>query len=376
MGRDTGFPLLDRVDRYIVRIFVSSYLVAFLFFFGAFVVIDLFSNIDDFIDTGRAHNLEGSDIFRRVCGYYLYGSPAVFLQVAPFVTVIGVIVTVARLQQANELIPILMSGRSVYRTLRPIFVCGGVLTILMILMQELVAPHVAARRISIGEFLKDGHQHVAVESSLVDEQGNLWRGIKYDVKRDKIIEATVERREEGRVLLARKVRDLVYDHSSNPPGWRATGPGFHWLEIGYEAGAEKRQETEARFIVSSLEPRQIDAYMMEAFDLSFRDLGFLVATTPMERHRPRYIVLLHYHITFPLTNVLLILLALPFVVRYEKKGLMVGLALAFVSCALYFGSDFALRSLGENHLHPVLAAWFTPIFFGALGISLFDGIRT
>ena len=63
----------------------------------------------------------------------------------------------------------------------------------------------------------------------------------------------------------------------------------------------------------------------------------------------------------------LVLLALPFVIRYERKGLLLGLAFAFMSCGLYFGFDFALRGLGENHLHPVLAAWFTPIFFGALG---------
>ena len=107
---ESSYPMVDRIDRYIIRVFTSSYLVAFLFFFGAFVVIDLFANIDDFIETAQDMGVESSELFRRVCGYYLYGSPAVFLQVAPFVTVIGVIVTVARLQQSNEMIPILMSG--------------------------------------------------------------------------------------------------------------------------------------------------------------------------------------------------------------------------------------------------------------------------
>ncbi len=360
-------PFLDRVDRYIARIFCSSYLVAFLFFFGAFVVIDLFSRADDFIETAGALGIPGGKMVSMVAALYLYSSPSVFLQVAPFVTVIGVIVTVARILQANELIPILMSGRSVFRTLRSVFLMGGILTLIMILIQELVSPYVGSRRISLAEYLSDGERVFDLDIFIQDQQGRIWSKVKFDPATEIVHEASLSLREgeQGEVFAHGVAQFLRYDQAAKV--WRAKEP-FDWT-VENDKVVTVEQLTE---IESSIDPAQIGALLKEAFDLSFQELGHLSALT----EEPRYQVLLHYHVTFPLTNVLLILLALPFVIRYEKRSMLLGLAAAFFVCGVYFGIDMAMRSLGENYLHPVLAAWFTPIFFGALGISLFDGIRT
>ena len=141
--------------------------------------------------------------------------------------------------------------------------------------------------------------------------------------------------------------------------------------LEYDDATGQRERTLDGF-ESSVTPRQITAGAKEPFDLSFAELGALFGRTKQARFQ----VLLHYHITFPITNLLLLLLALPFVVRYDRQRVMHGLAIAFLLCIAYFGVDSALRSLGEQRLHPVLAAWFTPLFFGALGISLFDGMKS
>ena len=371
---DRALPFFDRLDRYLIRLFWSSYGVAFVFFFGAFMVVDLFSKADSFLDTGQVLGLESHELLGDVARYYLYGAPAVFLQVAPFVTVIGCIVTLTRLMQNNELVPVLMSGRSVFRMLRPIFGCALILTVAMILVQELVSPRAGNRRLALGSFLEDGRSWVDLSHVMMDRQGNQWLSVRFDLEQRTILRAQVVRRsQEDDEFAIAEVENLEYDRRQNPSGWRSREP-FVWK---VNRGDSTQMEAEsAEFIVSSLDPEQVGANLKDAFDLSFRDLGLLIATTANERNKPRYLVLLHYHITFPLTNILLILLVLPFVVRYERGRLLLGLAAAFLLCGVYFGVDFALRSLGEERLHPVLAAWFTPIFFGSLGISLFDGIRS
>jgi lipopolysaccharide export LptBFGC system permease protein LptF len=125
-------------------------------------------------------------------------------------------------------------------------------------------------------------------------------------------------------------------------------------------------------LLSSLSLRQMVAQEKEPFDLSFAELGQLFASSK----QPRFQVLMHYHVTFPAANLLLLLLAVPFVLRYDRQRVMSGLAVAFFLCVAYFAVDAALRGMGEKTLHPVLAAWFAPLFFGALGITLFDGVRT
>ena len=122
-----GLSQFDRVDRYVLRYFWSSLVVAFLFFFGFFMVIDLFANAEDFIDTARKQAIPARTMVAWVAGYYLFKAPSVFLQVAPFVTVIGALVAVARMNRNNELIPVLMAGRSIFRMLRPLYLAAGVL---------------------------------------------------------------------------------------------------------------------------------------------------------------------------------------------------------------------------------------------------------
>jgi lipopolysaccharide export LptBFGC system permease protein LptF len=357
---------MDRTDRYIGRLFWSSYGIAFLFFFGAFVVMDLFGHADRFLDTAREEQIPGGRMLALVATYYLYASPSVFLQVAPFVTVIGVTVTMARLMQSNELIPILMSGRSVFRMLRPIFLYGGLLTVVMILIQELVAPTVGTKRIALYTYLNHGRRSFSFDMPIKDHQGNLWRRLRFDIHGDRILSASISRWDGERHAHAPEIPPCTYD--SVRQGWVPEHP-ITWTV--YQDGLEA-QSHQVDFIPSTMDPRQIGALVKDAFDLSFRELGYLYSLTDASR----YEVLLHYHITFPLTNILLILLALPFIIRYERGGMLLGLATAFIFCGMYFGVDLVMRSLGENRIHPILAAWFTPIFFGALGISLFDGIRT
>jgi lipopolysaccharide export LptBFGC system permease protein LptF len=299
-----------------------------------------------------------------VSGYYLFKSPSVFLQVAPFVTVIGGILAVARMNRFNEVVPVLMSGRSVFRMLRPVFVGAAGLTLLMLAVQELLAPAASDRRLAYYSFLRRGETSTEIRAQLTDAERHHWAGMRFDALSGVLERASVRRMEGSRVERI-ELEKARYDPARS--GW--TMEGGVRIETDDESGHRERVVDVFR---SSLTPRLLTAQEKEPFDLSFAELGFLFGFT----RQARFQVLLHYHLTFPLTNLLLLLLTIPFVLRYERQRVMQGLAAAFFLCVAYFGVDAALRTLGEHRLHPVLAAWFSPLFFGALGISLFDSVRT
>lgn len=362
-----GVQRFDRIDRYVLRYFATSLAVVFLFFFGFFMVIDLFTNAEDFIDTARRHAIPARTMALRVAGYYLSKSPSVFLQVAPFVTVIGALVAVARMNRSNELIPVLMSGRSIFRMLRPLFVAACGLAALMLLVQEFVAPAASDKRLAQYSYLRDGRFSVRV-GDLSDDQGNQWTRPEIDPLSGTLVRATVRRitLQDGSTRIDRvELADATFDSARG--GWtQAGGVRSVWND------ATGHHATNLDLFPSSLSPRQILAQQKEPFDLSFAELGRLFAAS----HQPRFEVLMHYHVTFPLANLLLLLLAIPFVLRYDRQRVMQGLAVAFFLCVAYFAVDAALRGMGEKTLHPILAAWFAPLLFGALGITLFDGVRT
>jgi len=109
-------------------------------------------------------------------------------------------------------------------------------------------------------------------------------------------------------------------------------------------------------------------------DLSYAE------TREMTRRDPdnvAYQTLLHYHVTFPFANIVLVLVGVPLLMRYERKRAAAGLAAGSLLCISFFATDLVFRNLGlQAALDPRMAAWIPILFFGSLGIVLFDAMRT
>ena len=58
-----SLPIGGRLDRYVLTHFVQSYLTAMLLMTGLFMVIDMASNLDDYLETWE----DGTSLFRRRC---------------------------------------------------------------------------------------------------------------------------------------------------------------------------------------------------------------------------------------------------------------------------------------------------------------------
>jgi lipopolysaccharide export system permease protein len=109
-------------------------------------------------------------------------------------------------------------------------------------------------------------------------------------------------------------------------------------------------------------------------DLSYAE------TREMTRRDPdnvAYQTLLNHHLTFPLANLVLVLVGVPLLMRYERKRASAGLLAGSLLCISFFATDLVFRNLGlQAALDPRMAAWMPILFFGSLGIVLFDAMRT
>jgi lipopolysaccharide export system permease protein len=108
--------------------------------------------------------------------------------------------------------------------------------------------------------------------------------------------------------------------------------------------------------------------------LSYSDLRELAVTRP---NQVDVRLAFHRHLTWPLANLLLLLLVLPMAVHYERGGRVSRVLYAIGLCGGYMLLDLTCQSLGQRNLfHPVVMAWTPPIFFGSLGLVLFGSMRT
>ena len=118
---------MSALDRYVGRIVLGAFGAALVFFVFLTVVVDLLNNVAKYADRAIEQGLGGFDLAMYLGLYYVKKLPVLFTMVTPFATVIACMFAVARLQHANEVVPMLFVGRSVQRILRPTLWLGRVL---------------------------------------------------------------------------------------------------------------------------------------------------------------------------------------------------------------------------------------------------------
>ncbi|QDU66900.1 LptF/LptG family permease [Engelhardtia mirabilis] len=371
--------LFGILDRYVAKLFLSAYLVALMMIVGLYLVVDLASNLDDYL---RPNDQGTSPGILAVARYYTLHVPFLYLSVAPFVTLMAALFTVAKLQKAREVIAALSAGMSVRRLLLPLFVSAALIAVFMAGLREVATESIGFERDALRYSLDKHLAEVEIETMRVkDVQGEMIQlgsfrpGIGVDPRG---VEPSV-----FHDLDAIRFIDGNWFHFVAERGrWIGDHRVGHWeLEGGYQerVSDEDRIRTPLVQLDGQLEfsPRDVWSAWKgrgNALELSLREARSLSRRDP---DNVQYQTLMNYLVTFPLANLVLLLVGLPFLMQFERGRGTEGLVAGFLLCVVYFAADFVTLNLGlQGHLDPLLASALPPLFFGSLGLVLFGSIRT
>src|SRR3954453_4164151 len=131
--------MLGLFDRQMIYGYVKSYVVCLVSLMGLFIVVDLFTNLDDF-----THQHRGLDeAMRHIWLYYANMTPRIFDRLCEAIVLLAAMFTVAMMQRNNELLPLLAAGISTHRIVTPILLCAALMLTLTTLNQEFLLPRIA-----------------------------------------------------------------------------------------------------------------------------------------------------------------------------------------------------------------------------------------
>lgn len=359
---------MSLLDRYVGRIVLGAFAAAMLFFLFLGVVMHLLGNLSRFIDRAGNHGVGGLDLAVVLGGYYTKMLPVLFVTITPFVTVIAGMFAVGRLLSANEVVPMLFVGRSSQRVLRPLLLCGACAGAAMAACWQWIVPHVGPAIAEAEAFLNDGTDR---QKCLVDESGDRF------VRRLFVPEYfPARRRMHDVVMLAEGVLDVdtalvvakVGTWDEHRRDWRLEGGT---TRVGRE---ELPREWLER---PDLTPDVLLQRSRQNLEPELLSYGQLLETIELRPNSPKLRHALHRHITYPLACLVLLLLALPLAVWFERGSRVGRLLVAIGLCGAYLLFDLTCQSLGQRGLwHPVVAAWSPTIVFGSLGVVLYGSVRT
>jgi LPS export ABC transporter permease LptG len=364
-GRDSTHIL----DRYLLRELLVFMGIGLAVAATLFVVIDLLQTLDRYI------RIKPPLIY--VLEHFVYRVPAALHDGLPVVMLVATIFLFLALTRAHELTAMKAAGMSLYRVAAPVLVLAAGVAVAAGLFQELLLPRLNE--------LGDEVDRVKIRGQLprhLQSRERLWlRTADSRFYRVELLHpgtsdlygVTVLEVDQGSFRLQSRL-DARRAHWT-PEGWELTdgafrefGPGGEVQTIPFAVTAiDLREEiedfTKIHKPIGAMSYRELRDYITR-----LEATGFQVK---------KYLVELYSKIAFPLVNLIMVLVAIPFSLQSPRGGRLFGVALAIAIMAGYLVVHYvALAFARADLLPPLLAAWTANIIFLGLGASLFLRART
>jgi lipopolysaccharide export system permease protein len=369
---------LRTTDVYVSRTYFAAYAVSFVSFVGLFVIIEAFAKLDRFVE-------HGGSLLVTLIRYDLAMIPTVWTNyMGPILTSAAGLVTVTLLNRHNELVPLKASGVSVYRALLPLFFFAAVFLVLTLFLQERVLP---GFREPIRLALAISHARPLQPKPNYDaENGYVIKVREYSTTRrvGRDIEVS-QSHPSGRAKMRIDSNQIEWvgerpDDDEHGSWYLHHGSIQRWDEHGnlvLNEGSSNFERlktvfTKMRF-ETTMRPIDLETSDLDISYLSWRELKTQFQRQPYLRHLA---VKLHLHFAAPLAHVVLLLLALPLMLRFQNRSVFVALAVSFaIGAAFYLVSSISMSiATDSNYFSPILAAWLPVMLFGAVGITLCDNV--
>lgn len=120
------------LDRYVLKSVLNVFLTCLFTFIFLYVIIDLFSHLDEILKQKT-----GLYILAR---YYLSYLPIIFIQVSPISCLLATLYTLGRLNHDNELIAMRACGLSVFQIIKTLVILGLIISILSFWVNDKFVP--------------------------------------------------------------------------------------------------------------------------------------------------------------------------------------------------------------------------------------------
>ncbi len=148
--------MLKKIDLYIIKKFLGTYIFAIVLILAITVMFDINEKLDSFLK---------APLYATIFDYFLNFLPYFANQFSPLFTFIAVIFFTSKLADNSEIIAMLASGMSFRRLLRPYMISASVIAIFTYLLSAYIIPPANVERIE--------YTNTYVKNKRVDHGSNI-----------------------------------------------------------------------------------------------------------------------------------------------------------------------------------------------------------
>ncbi len=210
---------MTRIDRYILFLYFRVLVVCFCSIAGMLIVVDVFTNIEEFVQSGRANG----NLAVVLADYYWPKLLAMFEFISGMLALLATLFVITWLYRTNELTALLAAGITKRRVIQPMMFASIAVIVLALLIRELAIPKLQSKLERLPQDL-GGERPVAVRPVYDSELGIRFGGRNLLLSRREIIEPLIRvQRPPLAPALGKQIQASLAVHvtasSDHPPGY-------------------------------------------------------------------------------------------------------------------------------------------------------------
>lgn len=359
--------MIKQIDKYIIFQFVKNFLFALLCFILIFILVDLFENLDKFID----NNLP----FTEVLNYYLHFIPEIIKLITPIAVLLATLFTAGTMLNYNETVAVKNAGISLLRYMLPFLVMGIFITAFSLYFNNWIVPEANKIKLSI-------------ERNSLKKNKNLAGFNKLYFQDSKNQLVLIDNFGEEK-MTAYRVSVQLYDTDTlTKLVKRVDAAQMKWINnnwIFFNAAERNFKDSSENMVIHdsipasdlkgfnklNIVPSQITRKQLKPDEMNYGELAeFIESLHKGGQDTDRQLVDFYSKISFSFASLVVIIFGISITTGSKRrKGLALQFGISILVSFIYLGFVKISQSFGYNgDLNPVLTAWLANIVFAGFGI--------
>jgi lipopolysaccharide export system permease protein len=351
------------IQRHYLREFFKLFAILAVGLSLTFSLFGLIQRLDDF--------MPHSPPVLNLIKYALLRLPQYALSLMPVACLLCSLYTVSKAARSNEIVALMAAGGKVKKLLVPFILTGVLLSLLAFALGEFVVPP-ASRKVQAvkNEILGEPTLPTLFRKGVLwfrADDGSIVRVKHYLPEQNTYGNVSIFRIGEGGLMEIIEAREAAYITEGNT--WKLSGIKKHHMDTGgsseidelYYPGLgspEILKETARK--PSEMGVADLYRYLQRLGEAGFKNL--------------RLTVDMHSKVSYPLINLIMVLIGISFPVRRNIKGFVATAIGLVISLVYWFGFSMSLSLGYAGILPPFAAAWLMPVVAGGVGVYLFNKI--
>lgn len=354
--------MLKKIDWYIIKKFIGTYLLSIVLIISIAVVIDVTEKLDNFFESN-------APLKAIIFDYYLNFIPYYTNMFTPLFTFISVIFFTSKMASNSEIIAIFASGIRFRRMMVPYFISAGLIALISFLLTGFVIPPANKIRLDFQDkYISKFTSSVVRNVQLEVEKGVIVHIDRFEEKTNKGYRFSMDKFE-GKHLVSRLVASSVtWDSGYN---WtvheylQRDFDGLYETIIKGEKVDTVIKMIPSDFFITSEQSPEMNNIALKKYIKQQEARG----AANLQAFKDEY----YRRFSYPLAAFILTLIGVSLASRKVKggMGLHLGIGIALSAIFILFStisSTFAV----SGQVPPLLAVWLPNIVFTVVGIILYQ----